>query len=182
MKIFLIIVIVMIIAIIILVAYYGGFYKLRISVDEAGGETLVYESLRGNYKKSGTVMDKIYWSLLNNEKIETYKGFGIYYDNPQKVEEAELRSEAGCILEDKDTTKIPMLEKKYTVRKFPKKKYIITEFPYKGKLSVMFSLFKVYPALASYAINKGYKENGAVMEIYDIPNNKIQYRKEIAEN
>ena len=38
---------------------------------------------------------------------------------------------------------------------------------------------KVYPALNKYAIQNGYNEEGLVMEIYDIPNNKILYRKEL---
>lgn len=179
MKIFLIALIVLIIIVLIVIVYFGGFKKLNISIEDAGGEMLVYESISGNYKKSGVVMDKIYYSLLNNEKIETYKGFGIYYDNPKKVEESKLRSEAGCIIEEKDTAKISILEKKYSIRVFPVKKYIVTEFPYKGKLTVIFGIFKVYPALAEYARRNGFYEDAPVMEIYDIPNGKIMYRKEL---
>lgn len=46
-------------------------------------------------------------------------------------------------------------------------------------MSVMFSVMKVYPALQKYISKKGFKEEGAVIEIYDIPNKKILYRKEI---
>ena len=127
-------------------------------------------------------MDKIYNSLLNEDKIETFKGFGVYYDNPQKVEKSELRSEAGCILEKTDIDKLPNLEKKYTVRTFPEKEYIITEFPYKGKISIFFSIMKVYPALNKFAKQNGYNEESSVMEIYDIPNKKILYRKELIIN
>ena len=38
---------------------------------------------------------------------------------------------------------------------------------------------KVYPAMGTVIQKEGYSEKGAVMEIYDIPNKKIIYRKEI---
>jgi hypothetical protein len=103
----------------------------------------------------------------------------MYYDNPQKVEKSKLRSEVGCILEKKDIDKLPTLEKKYTVRTLLEKDYIITDFPYKGKASIFFGIMKVYPALNTYVKQNGYKEDGPIMEIYDVPNNKISYRKEL---
>lgn len=123
-------------------------------------------------------MDKIYYALRDSEQLETTKGFGIYYDNPQKVEKSQLRSEAGCILETSDSTLLAQLSEKYKVKTFPVKQYIVTEFPFKGKLSIMVSLFKVYPALNRYA-NKHNYTGGEVMEIYDIPNKKISYRQAI---
>jgi len=38
---------------------------------------------------------------------------------------------------------------------------------------------KVYPALNKFAKQNGFNEESAVMEIYDVPNKKILYRKEI---
>lgn len=161
--------------------YYGGFIKPAISIITSGDETLIYEKIVGDYKQSGVIMDKIYYSLLNEDQITTYKGFGIYYDNPQKVAADKLRSEAGCILEEKDLAKLPELEKKYAIRAFPKAKYLVTEFPYKNNVSVFFSLIKVYPALNKFALENGLSDDSAVMEIYDIPNKKIIYRKMIVE-
>ena len=127
MKIILIVSAILIIAFIVFYAYFGGFKKIDISVSKSGGEVLIYEKIQGDYRQSGVIMDKIYNSLLNEDKIETFKGFGVYYDNPRKVEKSKLRSEAGCILEKKDIDKLPILENKYTVRTFPEKEYIITE-------------------------------------------------------
>lgn len=163
----------------IIYAWFGGFKKVIVKISEEGGETLVYEEIKGDYRQSGQVMDKIYHSLLNEEKIETYKGFGIYYDNPQKVEKSQLRSEAGCILEEKDLKKVTSLNQKFQVKKFPTKKYMTTSFPYKGKISVMFSIIKVYPALNKYSKENGLNDNTFVMEIYDVPNKMVVYRKEI---
>lgn len=160
-------------------AYYGGLKKIQFQIIEQGGELLVYQNIIGDYRQSAAVMDTIYNSLLNDYKIKTYKGFGIYYDNPQKVPKNELRSEAGCVLENQDSAKISTVQNEFKTKKYPYGKYIVTEFPFKGKLSVIISLMKVYPELNKYIKEKGYSEQGAVMEIYDIPNKKIVYRKEI---
>jgi hypothetical protein len=179
MKIVLIAILILIALFSIIYTYYGGFRKIDFVIAEQGGETLIYENLTGDYKQSPVIMDKIYYSLINSDKVETYKGFGIYYDNPKKVETSKLRSEIGCILEEKDSVKINDLKSKYNIKTFPKGSYIVTEFPSKGKISVIIGIFKVYPALTDYLKKQGYSEKGAVMEIYDTPNKKIVYRKEI---
>lgn len=179
MKIALIIIVVLILTILLFYSYYGGFYKIQITTEKQGGETVVYQEITGDYRQSGQVMDKIYYSLLNDYKITTYKGIGIYYDNPQKVEKDKLRSEAGCIIEENDYTKLSDLPENFKIKRIDTKEYITTSFPYKGKMSVMFSIMKVYPALQKYTADNGFNEEGAVIEIYDIPNKKIFYRKEI---
>ena len=45
-------------------------------------------------------------------------------------------------------------------------------------MSVMIGLMKVYAALMKYIKANRYAETGPVMEVYDIPNNKIRDRKE----
>jgi DNA gyrase inhibitor GyrI len=178
-KVILYVIIAFLVLIIIIYAYYAGFKKVVFQTSEQGGETLVYEELTGDYNQSGVVMDRIYNSLLKDEKIETFKGFGIYYDNPQEVEKSKLRSAVGCILEKRDSAKLNELKKKYKIETCPTGKYITTEFPFKGKMSVMLGIMKVYPAMSKYIKEKGLNEKGAVMEIYDTPNKKILYRKEI---
>ena len=42
----------------------------------------------------------------------------------------------------------------------------------------MIGIMKVYPALNNYIKANGYSEEGPIMEIYDLPNNKIRYLKE----
>jgi len=181
MKILFIAIICILIICLIVYAYYGGFKSLKIQIAEQGGEVVVYGSIIGDYRQSGVVMDKIYYSLLNDFKVETYKGYGKYFDNPQKVDKSKLRSEAGCIIETKDTNKIALISKPFKNKKLSKQKYIVTEFPYKGKLSVLFSITKVYPALIKFAEKNGLDSNGAITEIYDIPNKKVIYRKELLE-
>ena len=181
MKILIIIILLLLSVLITIYTYYGGFIKLQCNVESQGGETVVYKNITGDYRQTGVVMDEIYYSLLNKYKIETYKGYGKYLDNPKKVEKTKLRSEAGNIIEAKDPSKLSNLPEEFLIKEIPVKKYITTEFPYKGKLSVIFSIMKVYPALNKFTNLNGYSEDGAVIEIYDIPNKKILYRKEILE-
>ncbi len=179
MKTALIFILFMILIIIGLYAFYGGFKKIRFQIVEQGGELLIYENMTGDYKNSATVMDKIYASLLENEQIETYKGCGIYYDNPRYVEKDKLRSEIGCILETKDSKMFDSLKANYKTKSIPKAKYLTTRFPYKGKFSVLIGILRVYPALTKYLKTHGFNENGYMIEIYDAPNHHIVYRKEI---
>ena len=180
MKVLIIAIVCILMVCVVVYAYYGGLKRLKIKMAEQGGEFVIYDIIVGDYRQSGLVMDKIYYSLLNDFKIETYKGYGKYFDNPQKVEKVKLRSEAGCIIEPNDIPDAKVAPG-YKSKNLPIQKYIISEFPYKGKLSVLFSIMKVYPALSKFAAMNGFDEEGAIIEIYDIPNKKIFYRKEIVE-
>jgi DNA gyrase inhibitor GyrI len=179
MKTFVIILAIVAILILLVYSYFGGFHRITPRIEVQGGETLVYKKVTGDYKQTGKAMDSIYYQLLNGEKTETFKGFGIYYDDPQKVEKSQLRSEAGCILEKVDSTTVEYLSKKFNLKRFPEDQYIVAAFPYKGKFSVIFSIFKVYPALNKFAKENHYSLDTPVMEIYDVPNKKIIYRKMI---
>jgi DNA gyrase inhibitor GyrI len=163
----------------IFIAWYGGFKKVECRIEEQGGETLAYKEMKGDYSKSGRLMDEIYYALLNEHEVETYKGFGIYYDNPRETEKSNLRSDVGCIIEEKDHAKVAQLEDQFNIKTLPQKSYIVAEFPYKGKMSVFLGMMKVYPALDKFVGKNGYNKDGAVMEIYDVPNKKIVYRKEL---
>jgi len=162
-------------------AYYGGLTDVKFQVKQEGGDYLVYQKITGPYKQSGEVIRQINYQLLN-EKIETSKSFGIYYDNPKTVEKSKLRSEAGCILETADTAKTYWLRAKFNIKISPIKKYITTEFPLKNSMSIMVSLIKVYPAIEKYVKENNYTQTGSVMEIYDTPNKKILYRIEIRDS
>ena len=112
MKTFIIVVLVVAIGVIIGSLYYVGFFaKIQIEEREVGPFKVVYEEHIGDYRGTGKIMDEIYHSLLD-DGIETYKGFGIYYDDPKTTEKDKLRSIAGCILEENDHLKISELQKR----------------------------------------------------------------------
>ena len=170
------VVLALIAAMVIAYGYYGGFTRVQFQLVEQGGEILVYREFVGDYQQSGARMDEVYSSLLNDYKVKTFKGFGIYYDNPEKVETSKLRSELGCILESPDSSKVPVLKKSFKVKTCPKGNYLVAEFPFKGSVSVILGIMKVYPALSQYMEENGYSDKVPIMEIYDTPNKKIIYR------
>lgn len=159
-------------------AYYGGFKKIEVRIEEQGGEIVVYEEVIGDYSQTYEISNKVYSTLQNEEKIETTKGIGIYYDDPGKVAKESLRSEVGCIVENVDNTVIAKLSEKYNVKIIPRKEYIVTEFPMKGFMSIMIGIMKVYPALDSYSEEHGYGDS-PIIEIYDNVNKKTIYRQEV---
>jgi uncharacterized protein (TIGR02588 family) len=178
MKIVLIVIAVLAVVLVAIYAYYGGFKKVSFRIENQGGETVVYENVAGDYSQTGKVSDRIYYTLLNEEKVETTKGIGIYYDNPKTVAKDKLRSEIGCIVENLDSVTLTRLAEKYQVKTLPQSEFVVTEFPFKGKLSILFGIMKVYPALDKFSKERGYIES-PITEIYDVPNKKIIYRKQI---
>ena len=184
MKTVLIIIAILVVIIIIFIsiyAYYGGFKKIESVVQSQGGETIVYESVTGDYSQTSKYTDKIYYALLDDDEVETTKGIGVFYDNPQQVDKDKLRSEVGCVLDNTDSALIARLSGKYQIKTLPEGNFLISEFPMKGKMSFIIGVMKVYPALNKYSQEHGYKDS-PITEIYDVPNKKIIYRKEIIKN
>lgn len=157
-----------------LLVYYEAFSQVVISEKTIEPFWLVYETHIGAYRKSVTVMDKIYYDLLNKESIETTRGFGLYYDDPKTTAKESLRSIAGCILENCHEGKIEELKKTYKIKQFLSSESVVVEFPYYGKLSVLVGIFKVYPKLNEYIKAKGYPQV-PIMEVYDAPQKRIRY-------
>jgi len=178
-KIVLLILTLLVITLLFAYSYYGGFTTISPTVKKVGGETLIYEKMSGDYSQSHVVSDRVYYKLLSDFKIETKRGFGIYYDNPKEVPTEELYAEVGCILEPKDLGKVDLLIGNFEVTEFPIEEYITVEFPFKGKLSVLIGLMKVYPALASFSKENGYESNTPIMEIWDVTNKTTTYRMKI---
>ena len=177
LKIISIIIIALVILFGIIYAYYGGFKTIVFKEEVQGGETFVYEEMIGDYSQTPKMLDKIYQSLLQDEKIETTKGIGIFYDDPKVVEKSQLRSEIGCIVEDLDSAEIAKLSEKYKVKTLEKSECIVVEFPYKGMPSIIVGIMRVYPAFGKYVEQHGVSDKPFV-EIYDMPGEKTVYRIE----
>lgn len=151
----------------------GLFAGVKITKETIGPYLLVYKKHIGDYKNTGPVMDELYYDLKNNFNIQTTKGFGLYYDNPKQVDKEKLRSIAGCIIEGQ-SPQPGGLGEKYGVRTYPKTPSVVARFPYKGKISIILGVFKVYPKLNAYISGHKHPET-PIMEIYDKPNEIIQY-------
>lgn len=159
-------------------AYMGVFTEVKASEMNVGPYTYVYERFVGPYKDSGAVFHKVYKSLLA-DGIRTDKAIGIYYDDPGKVPAKQLRSDCGCIIDEKDHSALPKLLEKYQARTLPAGKRLAAEFPYRNRLSYMIGPGKVYPVLMKRVREEGLKVSGAI-EIYDMGDRKIIYTVETA--
>lgn len=165
--------VILVVLTIMVLSGYGLFSPVNIEEKNAGPYMLVYKKYIGDYKNTGLIMDEIYYDLSGNS-VPAKKGFGLYYDNPQEVDKAKLRSIAGCIVEGVPVQKLKKLSAKYGVQEYPSSKSVVAEFPYKGKVSIVIGVFKVYPKLATYIKEHKYSQT-PVMEIYDQSNEKIIY-------
>ncbi|MCK5153599.1 MAG: GyrI-like domain-containing protein [Spirochaetales bacterium] len=173
-KIIIAVIIILIGLVLILAGYFGAF--TRVSVKEESKKTLwlIYEKFTGPYQNTGPVMDELYYRLLNNDSIETFNGFGIYYDNPREVDANKCRSIVGSILEENDYNRIDELKNKYNIMEITESKGLSSQFPYRGKLSIMMGIMKVYPEINRKIESLGIKQK-PIMEIYNIPEKKIYY-------
>ncbi len=169
--------IIVVLGIIVLLVYlskYGLFSSVKITEKNTGPYLLVYKKHLGDYKNVGPVMDKLFYDLKDNHAIATTKGFGLYYDNPQDVAKENLRSIVGCIIEGKSVENLKNISSKYGIKEYPISKSVVAEFPYKGKMSIILGIFKVYPKLSAYFDEYKYAST-PIMELYDQPNEKIEY-------
>lgn len=174
MKIISIIIILLITASIVYLSRYGLFASTTISEKNTGPLLIVYQKHIGEYKNVGPVMDALYYDLKDNYSIDTTKGFGLYYDNPQEVDKDKLRSIVGCIVEGKSKKELEHISEKYGVQEYPDSYSVVAEFPYKGKPSIILGVFKVYPKLFAYINSENHPSN-PIMEVYDLPNGRIEY-------
>ena len=86
MKVFLVILAILVVLFIVIYTYYGGFTKVSFRIENQGGETVVYENHTGDYSQAAKVSDRVYYSLLNEDKIATTKGIGIYTNDRRRVQ------------------------------------------------------------------------------------------------
>jgi hypothetical protein len=155
-------------------AYYGIFAPVVFVEKEMGPYVLVYEKHLGEYKQTAGIMEKINSKLLGEEGVFAGKNFGLFYDNPKAVEAANLRSIAGCIVENVPDDKIKRLKDNFLVAEFPEAQCVVAELPYKGFVSILLGTLRVYPKLAEYMQAHQYTMV-PIMEIYDKPNRKLFY-------
>lgn len=174
LKIIIITVVVVVTIFLTLLNYYGFFKKLQVVQSDFDECWFVYKTCVGPYNKTAATSDSIYYDLLNNEKIETYKGMSIYYDNPKETSPDSCRSAIGCILDPKDLDKIETLKEKFQVIQLEKRSSYGATLPYKGTVSVIVGVLRAYPALSRFMQDLG-KESKPVAELCDVPVKSIFY-------
>lgn len=166
---------IIIIAVLVFLYYNNYFMDISVSEKSMGPYFIAYDEHVGDYKGTKVIQDDVYYTLLNTHGVETYKGFGIYYDDPKDVPKEKLRSKAGCVLEPQHFSMIEELKGKgMKITEIRQSKSLVVEFPIKSNFSTIIGIMKVHPAIKEYGKKKGLSLK-EMMEIYDVPNEKIVY-------
>ena len=157
-----------------LAAYSGLFHSVTVTEKEIGPYTMILKAHRGSYFGTGEVFKEVAGALKPRVDPESLLAVGIYYDDPARVPEAELRSECGFIVEKSDLEKIGVLSDAFIVKAFPKTNCAAGEFPLRTPLGYMLGPSRAYPKLAEYVREKNYRTEYG-MEIYDMRSKRITY-------
>ncbi len=171
-------VVVTVIGIILILDGYGLFADVQFRRQQTGPYMLVYETRTGDYKASGAIMGQVRATLAEKFSLQCPRTFGLYYDNPETVETVNLRSIAGCIMdsdaEDKSISELKDMGISFGIAELSQTESITTDFPFKGTLSIVFGVMRVYPKLKAY-IRDNHIAPKPIMELYDPANEKITY-------
>lgn len=155
-------------------AYYGGFATpAPINRVNAGPFHVAYATHLGSYKEFGKVMQQLADSL-ETAGITGFRSGGIFYDDPQIAGEDKSRSEAIAILSPAQMEKLRG-NPQFKIKTLERRHYLHTAFPYRGSLSILAGVMKVYPLykkyssenkLASYKYRETDYQNDYGIEIY----------------
>jgi hypothetical protein len=146
--------------------YSGIFTGIKIEEKKLGPYKVVYEDHRGSYSKIAPIMDSVY-KKLKSDGIDSTTGIGIYYDNPEEVEDSNLRSRGGCVIQEKDYSSFDMIKSGYKVIDIPAYKCVTLEFPLKTKLSIIIGVIKGYPKIKKHLDGKNLRTIDAPYELYE---------------
>uniref|UniRef100_A0A2R5LEI1 Putative sterol metabolic process n=2 Tax=Ornithodoros turicata TaxID=34597 RepID=A0A2R5LEI1_9ACAR len=136
--------------------YCGLFAPIDIRAGKPPFEELkvAYKFCRGPYKTSGGLFTEVH------NLAPSLKCIGMYYDDPDEVEPMQLRFLVGAILNDSlcpaDETLLKKLQEEgYRTVTFPAVDNVIsTTFPFRGSVSVILAVARVYPQLKEYIKEK----------------------------
>lgn len=142
-----------------LVYHLGALKPVTISEQSKGPYIMLYKDFVGPYHKTVSVITEVEaWALANN--VDCHLSFGEYMDDPDRIEEERLKSRGGCLAD-----KIPAdLPKDFKILELPERKYVTAVFDGSPGIGPI----KVYPKVNEYMLEKNLKQNGAVIEVYEI--------------
>ncbi len=163
---------IIVVLIVVTMVRFGWFTKIEIMDETVPSMTLITAFNQGEYAAVGPVMADLYNSATE-VGIVSEVGVGIYYDNPDSVAVDSLRALVGMTIEDSARALVDSLSGDYRIVDVPEMSAKVVHFPYKGQLSILFAVMKVYPALQDEFGDA--VSDSPIFEIYDIPNREIRF-------
>ena len=148
--------------------YHVGYFKpVEIVEKQMGPYYLLYKDHIGPYHKITPSIEEIE-TWAKQQSIPCLQSFGRFHDDPDLVEEERLRSNAGCILSDKEGQSVQALNipfpEGYRLEKLESGNYLTATF--EGAPSI--GPIKVYPKARDYATGIGKLIGNPIIEIYTI--------------
>lgn len=156
MKKFLKILGVLAIVLISFLAYEGLFSTATAFEGEEGGYQLIGLDHKGAYKNIGNAFEKLR-KMTQAAGIQDAKFAGVYFDDPEKVKEENLRSFAAVIIENQEQAqKLAKLEGMHPFT-IEKGHAVICDMKTRDFVSTIIAITKAYPALGDYAKKHPFK-------------------------
>lgn len=130
-------------------AYAGGFSSVApINRVEAGPWHIAYIGHKGPYKSIGKVLDQLDRDLVA-AGVEPERYGGIFYDRPEIAGNDKCRSDAFAVISAAQAEKFKGHATVKT-RIVERRSYLATSMPFRGMLSVIAGVAKVYPEFQKY--------------------------------
>ncbi|MCF8302927.1 MAG: hypothetical protein K9I94_06585 [Bacteroidales bacterium] len=153
--------------------YAGIFTSFSVTEIEVGPYTGLYENVYGDHSDASEVRNKIY-KELNGDKLTVSSVFGVYFEEPESTPKGDLMGYAGCMIAHSDTVHLDDLRYPYETLRMKRNKRIVVDIRYENNLTQLAGMLRIHPAMREYAEIKGYQVK-PIMEIYDLPNQRIRY-------
>lgn len=162
--------------IVVVLVYHEYFSKIEIDEEEIGPYVFATKRFIGSYSKVSETMNEVD-KYLRELGINGTTGVGMYYDNPAKTKQDELRSDVGNVIEETDEDTLSKIREKFEIKEFEEQRVIMTKFPIKSPLSYIIGPMKAYPAIDKFMKENGYEssDGGYGIELYNIPGKTITY-------
>ena len=155
--------------------HLGGWRPVEIAEQDKAAFKVISKEHIGAYHKIVPVIEEVEkWARANG--LACAQSFGEYFDNPDVMEEARLRSRGGCLVGDSESALIRadlQWPEGVQLSELPARHYVSATFAGSPGIGPM----KVYPKVFSYIEEHHLQLSGATMEIYEIHDSKDPQEK-----
>mmetsp|Transcript_19208 Transcript_19208/g.25307 ORF Transcript_19208/g.25307 Transcript_19208/m.25307 type:complete len:174 (-) Transcript_19208:151-672(-) len=130
------------------------FLHLEVISIKVSKKVFLFEKHVGPYKNVGKTFQRV-CKLASEKGIKFNQMIGVYYDDPKEKKPSELRCEVGAVVDDSEES-IQKIEQKLIdlpgleVKILPEMKGEAVWFPFKGIISIMIGVNRVYNFLGKH--------------------------------
>ncbi len=154
--------------------YSGLFASIKTEHVTQGERWIVYETHLGNYKNSDTVLEFVERSLFMEQSVLTNQTFILYFDDPDEIENKDLRSVMGVILDYASPELLRYLGGRYKVARLPPCNNVSVVFPFVNFISKKIANYRSRPVLKKY-LQDNLLEGLPILKVYDTLDETITY-------